>query len=204
MDNQKSEKGIVKFDCHWIRSGALSREVLRDMNRWRDRLYRLGMIGAYENGIGFGNLSIRETGSERFIITGSGTGRFKSLNEEHYTRVTDFDFESNALTCKGPVKASSESLTHAAVYVSDPTIQAVIHIHHLEMWRRLLDTMPTTSRHAAYGSPEVVDEVMDLFRNGDVKEKKLLVMGGHEEGLIAFGEDLEEAGTVLIRALDQD
>jgi L-ribulose-5-phosphate 4-epimerase len=197
------EKGVIKFNCHWIRSEPISREALGDMKPWRDRLYRLGMIGAYENGIGFGNLSIREPGSDRFIITGSGTGRFKSLSGKHYTRVVDFDFKSNALICRGPVKASSESLTHAALYVSDATIQAVIHIHHMEMWKRLLDHMPTTSRDAEYGSPEMVDEVMSLFRDTDVREKKILIMGGHEEGLVAFGRDLEEAGTALLRVLNE-
>lgn len=197
------EKGVIKFNCHWIRSEPISREALGDMKRWRDRLYRLGMIGADENGIGFGNLSIREPGSDRFIITGSGTGKFKSLSGNHYTRVVDFDFKSNALTCRGPVKASSESLTHAAVYVSDATIQAVIHIHHMEMWKRLLDHMPTTSRDAEYGSPEMVDEVMGLFRDTDVREKKILIMGGHEEGLVAFGRDLEEAGTALLRVFNE-
>lgn len=198
-----SENGIIKFNCHWKRSEPLSREALTDMNRWRDRLYRLGMIGAYENGIGFGNLSTREAGSDRFVITGSGTGRIKSLSEKHYTRVVDFDFESNRLTCVGPVRASSESLTHAAVYVSDATVKAVIHIHHKEMWKRLLGNMPTTPRDAEYGSPEMVDEVMELFRSTDVREKKILVMGGHEEGLVAFGGDLEEAGTVLLRVLKE-
>lgn len=194
------EKGIVKFNCHWIRSEPVSREALRDINRWRGKLYRLGMIGAYESGLGFGNLSIREPGSNRFIITGSGTGRVKRLSEKHYTRVMAFDFDSNTLTCKGPVKASSESLTHAAVYVSDSATGAVIHVHHMQMWKRLLDNVATTSREAAYGSPEMAHEVMALFRNTDVREKKILVMGGHEEGLVAFGGNLEEAGTVLLEA----
>lgn len=198
-EGKMDEKGIIKFQCRWIRSVPVSPDALRDMMRWRDRLYRLGMIGAGEDGIGFGNLSVREPGSDGFIITGAGTGRFKSLNENHYTRVVDFDFGSNSLTCKGPVKASSESLTHAAVYVSDPAVHAVIHIHHREMWKRLIDHIPTTSRDAEYGSPEMVDAVMALFLSTDVGEKKILVMGGHEEGLVAFGKDLEEAGTVLLK-----
>lgn len=197
-----NETGTIKFQCRWIPSEPLDMEEFEEMTRWRDNLYRLGLIGAYKNGIGFGNLSMRVNETERFIITGTKTGTWPGIQREHFTLVTQYDFDANTLTCRGPIKASSESLTHAAVYQSDGTIRAVIHVHHLAMWRRLINRMPTTSRSAEYGTPQMAHEVMRLFRSTNVKEEKLLVMGGHEEGLLAFGRNLDEAGSVLLDAFE--
>ncbi|MFZ7111249.1 MAG: class II aldolase/adducin family protein [Desulfatiglandales bacterium] len=197
--NQLKDKGTIKYLCHWNPSGPLDPEEIDEINAWRGRLYRLGLIGAYENGIGYGNLSIRKGQSDAFIITGSGTGRLRSLDETHYTRVTSVDFEANSLTCRGPVRASSESLTHAAVYVSHRATGGVIHIHHMGLWKNLMDCVPTTSPKAGYGTPEMAFEVMRLLRESNFRGKNVLVMGGHEEGLIAFGKGISEAGGLLLK-----
>jgi L-ribulose-5-phosphate 4-epimerase len=76
-------------------------------------------------------------GKNIFVITGSGTGSLKKLSAEHYTRVTAYDLLKNTLTSAGPIKASSESLTHAAVYETLPLINTVLHIHHLALWEKL-------------------------------------------------------------------
>lgn len=193
------EKGIIKYRCRWIEEEPLSPEMIVHINRWRERLYLLGWIGAYENGIGFGNISIRVPDSNRFIITGSGTGRLPVLDVRHYTLVVEVDLDRNTLTCRGPIKASSESMTHAAVYLSSPEINAVIHTHHLELWEALLDRIPTTSRSAEYGTPEMAREVLRLFGETDVGRKKIFVMGGHEEGIMTIGRDLKEAGDFLLK-----
>ena len=54
-----------------------------------------GLIGAYPNGVGFGNVSVRIPRSRRFIISGTATGKIAFLTGAHYTLVTDFDIESN-------------------------------------------------------------------------------------------------------------
>lgn len=192
------EKGIIKYQCRWIEDDPLPPGMIVQINRWRDRLYRKGWIGAYENGVGFGNLSVRIADSRRFIISGSGTGRLNALDVRHYTTVLEVDHVRNALTCQGPIRASSESMTHAAVYLSAPMINAIIHTHHLELWETLIDRIPTTSRSAEYGTSEMVREVLRLFQETDVGKKKIFVMGGHEEGIITFGRDLKEAGDVLL------
>jgi len=191
------KEGYIKFDCIYIESEPIPAEELIEINQWREKLYNLGLIGAYNNGIGFGNISIRIGNSNSFIITGSATGNLKSLNEEHYTRVIDFDFKNNSLTCKGPIKASSESLSHAAVYSVNPEAGAVIHTHNLDIWEKLVDKVPTTSKDAEYGTPEMAEGIEKLFKETDVKNKKILVMGGHREGIISFGKDLREAYNCL-------
>jgi len=187
------KEGYIKFDCKWIKSDPIPAEELIEINQCRGKLYNLGLIGVYSNGIGFGNISTRVGDSNNFIITGSATGNLKSLNEKHYTRVTDFNFKKNSLICKGPIKASSESLSHAAVYSVNPEAGAVIHIHNLNFWEKLIDNVPTTLRNVEYGTPEMAEGIERLFKDTDVKNEKILVMGGHKEGIISFGKDLREA-----------
>ncbi|NOX71196.1 MAG: class II aldolase/adducin family protein [Candidatus Micrarchaeota archaeon] len=191
--------GYIKFNIKWIKAKPLPESVIRELNKWRRKLFDAGLIGMYESGIGFGNISMRIPGTNEFIISGSATGGIENLTAEHYARVTEVDHEKNSLVCVGPIKASSESMTHAAVYDSDHSVNAVIHVHNLRMWKMLLDRVPTTSKEATYGTPEMAEEVMRLFKESDVKEKKIFVMGGHEEGLMTFGKDLDEAGSVMLR-----
>ena len=46
-------------------------------------------------------------------------------------------------------------------------------------------------------------EIQRLFRETDVKEKKILVMAGHKEGIISFGKDLDEAGKIMLNYLSE-
>ena len=70
-----------------------------------------------------------------------------------------------------------------------------------QLWERLINKIPTTSPEAEYGTPEIARDIIRLFKETDVKEKKILVMGGHKEGIISFGKDLDEAGNVLLSYL---
>jgi L-ribulose-5-phosphate 4-epimerase len=193
-------EGYTKFNCNWIKSEPASGDHLEDLNIWRDKLFSLGLIGADENGIGFGNISIRFK-NNTFIITGAATGRLNKLNESHYVLVNEYDLVNNSLICTGPVKASSESLSHAAVYECSPETNAVIHVHHIGMWKNLIYKVPSTSDDVPYGTPEMANEIKRLFNETPVAVEKILVMGGHKEGIIAFGPTLEEAGKILINKM---
>jgi len=186
--------GYIKFNCNWIKQEF--NEDITELNKWRNKLYSLNLIGMYENGIGFGNISKRD--GKEFIITGSKTGGIKNLTKDHFTKVTNWDFNKNSLTCKGPIEASSESLTHAAVYTSNSNINAVIHVHNLNLWKKLIYKIPTTNEKVEFGTPDMAYEIMRLFKESDLINKKILVMGGHKEGIISFGKDLEEAENVLL------
>jgi ribulose-5-phosphate 4-epimerase/fuculose-1-phosphate aldolase len=109
------------------------------------------------------------------------------------------DFEKNWLRYEGSGIPSSESLTHAAVYKSDPQTGAVIHCHDSKLWAALLNQAPTSSKAVEYGTPEMAYEMTRLFKITDVQSRKILVMAGHERGIVAFGKDLEEAFAVLMR-----
>jgi L-ribulose-5-phosphate 4-epimerase len=202
--NRQMENGYTKFNCQLIKTEACIFNEMNLVNIWRDKLHALGLIGVYENGVGYGNISIRvncahsDVTTSRFIITGTATGSLNTLNEHHFTKVLSFSLEDNSLTCIGPIKASSESLTHAAIYQSDLTVNAVIHVHDPNLWVQLMNKIPTTSSHIEYGTPEMAKEVIRLFKDTRIAAQKIMVMGGHEAGIISFGSNLEEAGSIIL------
>jgi L-ribulose-5-phosphate 4-epimerase len=167
------------------------------LNACRRKLLQLRLIGVDSNGIGFGNLSVRDGTTNNFYVTGSGTGGTPELELADYARVVAYDFGRNWLQCESSTIASSESLTHAAVYESEPEARAIIHCHSLKLWATLLGQVPTTSEAVGYGTPEMAYEVRRLFWMTDVKSRKIFVMGGHEAGVVTFGKDLQEAFAVV-------
>ncbi|VVB75246.1 Methylthioribulose-1-phosphate dehydratase [uncultured archaeon] len=198
------EEGYIKFNCDFIKAPAIPRAKLEEIIKWRQKFYSLGLIGMYANGIGFGNISVRkENDSQEFIISGSATGGLAQLDENHFTLVIQSEFEKNFLICEGPIVASSESMTHAAIYECDKKANAVIHIHNKAFWEYLLNKVPTTSKDAAYGTPEMAREIFRLFSAQKSWPRKLIAMEGHEEGIISFGASLDEAGKALLDAFNE-
>lgn len=192
------EKGYVKYQCDWEKTPAVGSKLVTELNVYRTKLYKLGYIGIYPNGIGFGNMSARIQGNT-FLVTGTATGGLAVLSKEHFTIVTAYDFRKNWLACQGPIQASSEALTHAAVYESSPETQAVIHIHNLMLWSKLKNNVPTTTSNVEYGTPEMAVEIKRLFNETDLYKTKILVMAEHEEGIITFGETVSESFDLIIK-----
>jgi ribulose-5-phosphate 4-epimerase/fuculose-1-phosphate aldolase len=172
---------------------------LAELNAHRRKLLQLGLIGVDPNGIGFGNLSVRDDATDNFYITGSATGGIHELTLADCAKVVECDFDRNRIRYEGSALPSSESLTHAAIYESDATAGAVMHCHDSKLWAAVLNEAPTTSKAADYGSAEMANEIMQLFTCTDVESRKIVVMAGHEAGILTFGKDLEEAFAVLMR-----
>jgi L-ribulose-5-phosphate 4-epimerase len=188
----------IKFTCEQAAAEITSFDGLAELNAYRRKLRQLRLIGVDANGIGFGNLSIRDGTTKHFYVTASATGGKPELTLEDYARVVAYDFEKNWLRYEGSAIPSSESLTYAAIYESDAVTGAVIHCHDLKMWAALLNRAPTTSKAIDYGTPEMAYEIARLFKSSDVQYRKILAMAGHEGGILAFGKDLEEAFAVLM------
>jgi ribulose-5-phosphate 4-epimerase/fuculose-1-phosphate aldolase len=189
----------IKFTCERAAAEITSFDGLAELNAYRRKLLQFRLIGADANGIGFGNLSIRDGATNNFYITGSATGGIPELTLADCARVVAYDFARNWLRCEGSAIPSSESLTHAAVYASDTDTGAIIHCHDSKLWAALLNRAPTSSNTVEYGTPEMAYEVLRLFNVTDVQRRKILVMAGHEGGVVAFGRDLGEAFGVLMR-----
>jgi ribulose-5-phosphate 4-epimerase/fuculose-1-phosphate aldolase len=197
------DEGYIKFNANWKKSLPIAKDKLENLQHWRNQMYAHHLIGAYPNGIGFGNISERTLGDNQFYISGSATGNFSHLTNEHYARVIDFDLLKNRLTCRGPIVASSESMSHAVIYQECPWVNGVIHIHHLDLWKKLLHQVPTTDQSATYGTPEMAFSIIDLLKKTDLPSVKIFVMEGHEEGIFAFGKDLDEAGKIIFKWLER-
>ena len=185
------DEGYIKFNYNWIDSNI--DYDISEINEIRNRLFNLNFVGAYEGNIGYGNISIRV--DDNFLITGTGTGNLDQLTKKDYSLVTEYNFDKNSLICTGRTRASSESLTHAAIYESDDDINAIIHIHSKDLWIELMNRVPTTSKDIGYGTPEMAYELIRLCKQ--IKEK-IVVMAGHDSGIITFGKNLQEAENILM------
>jgi len=190
------DDGVIKFNCNWEKT-PLTVAVPSSLKAWRDKMHQLKFIGEYEEvKIGYGNISVKtELG---FLVSGTQTGNVYPISDNDFTLVTTYNIDSNEVLCKGLIKASSESLTHAAVYEADQSINAIIHIHNKALWDKLKDKMPTTNKEVPYGTPQMALEIKRLFNETNVLTQKVIVMAGHEEGIIAFGNNLEEAGEIVL------
>jgi ribulose-5-phosphate 4-epimerase/fuculose-1-phosphate aldolase len=188
----------VKFTYECARAEIAAFDQLAELNECRRKLRELHLIGVDSNGIGFGNLSVRDGATAKFYVTGSATGGLSKLALTDCVRVVAYDFEKNWVGYEGAAIPSSESLTHAAIYESDPMAIAVIHCHDLVLWRTLLEHGARSSKAVAYGTPEMAYEIMRLFNASDVRTRNILVMAGHEGGIIAFGKNFKTAFGILM------
>ena len=196
-------EGYIKFNYNWEQKEIrIQDEILGQLQSSRTKLYELGLIGMYPDGIGYGNISVKSGESSSFIITGSATGQYARLDPRHFALVTSYNFARNSISSKGLTKASAESLSHAAVYESLPKVGAVVHVHCLGLWERLLNVIPTTSTEIEYGTPEMARAIQQLI--AEMKgDEKVIVMGGHREGILAFGSNPEEATSEILKIYNQ-
>lgn len=205
------QEGVIKFELEFRPALPLPAAALREINAWRKVLYLLRFTGqdpGRYDGLGYGNISQRLAPFEvppeqrRFVISGTQTGGLAELGTEHYTTVLESSPEENRLVAAGPIRPSSESLTHAALYGLDSSLRCVMHAHSPEIWRHAAALgLPCTDPAAAYGTPEMAAETRRLFHDEKVRAGGVLVMGGHEDGVVAFGPSAEAAGTVLLHVL---
>lgn len=193
------DEGVTKYNCIFHKTEAPAEEAIRTLNQYRNTLFTLGMIGVYPDGIGYGNVSRRADDPRQFWITGTQTGAKPVLDAADYCLVTQYDIQHNTVHCEGLIAASSESMTHAAVYALSPAIGAVIHVHHRPLWLAGRTGLPTTAAEIPYGTPAMAYEMKRLFWDTRLSEEKILLMLGHDEGVISFGKDLSEAFEILKR-----
>jgi len=205
------EEGVIKFDLQYTASGPLPFNTLSELNAWRRILWQLTLVGQSPErygGYGFGNVSQRippldaPAGQRQFAISGTQTGGMETLDASHYAVIKAYDPEANRVMAEGPVKPSSESLTHGMLYDLDTDIHAILHVHSPPIWQQASAlNIPVTDTAVAYGTPEMAREAGRLFRETDVLHKGIFSMGGHEDGIVAFGTTPGEAGKVLLNAL---
>jgi hypothetical protein len=173
---------------------CISEAEIAELDIARHKIWKIGGIGVDE-GYGYGNISQRcSDNAAHFIISGSQTGHLENLTNTQYAKVTYWKIKNNLLFCQGKIQASSEALTHAVLYDINTDIQVVIHIHNNLFWKKNLNKLATSDEKAEYGTPEIAQSVRFLFTNKVVKSlPNIIIMGGHQDGILVFGESLAQA-----------
>ncbi|WP_455206576.1 class II aldolase/adducin family protein [Kaarinaea lacus] len=199
----KENEGVIKYRLDFSESAPVAYDQIREINAWRRIFYLLGLIGQDPDrygGYGFGNVSCRFNPHDNtLLISGTQTAHLEELGPEHYAKVTLCDPLHNHIIADGPVKPSSEALTHGAIYRLDPSINYVIHVHSPDIWQYAAQlTIPSTAKQVSYGTPEMAKEIERLLHNADTRQKHIIAMGGHEDGIITYGASAKEAGETLI------
>ncbi len=118
--------------------------------------------------------------------------------------MTAYNAATNQVVAEGPVRPSSESMTHGVIYDLDSQLRAVLHVHSPDIWQTAAaQGIPVTDPAVEYGTPEMSQEVERLFAESDVRHTGIFSMGGHEDGIVAFGQNVEQAGNRLLTALKE-
>ncbi len=211
----RSPEGVIRFEAlHTARmlDPRVHGDTARALAAWREVLARLRVLGRDADryqGFGFGNVSARvgpmgdvPRGRRRFLVTGSQTGGRIDVTLDDFCLVERWDTAANRVWSEGMVPPSSESLTHGALYDVGADVRVVLHGHAPEIWRhaRALG-LPVSRPEIENGTPAMAAEVVRMWRESTLASVGLLVMGGHEDGVLAFGRAPDEAGGVLVRQL---
>lgn len=208
------DEGAIKFHAEHREEPLEPRryaELACRLIAWREILAKTGLVGQEPRlygGFGYGNVSARvgAPGMARrrraFLVTGTQTSGKRCMTLADFCVVEGYDERGNRVESRGLVLPSSESMTHGSVYDLGPHIRYVFHSHSATIWRRRRQLrLPTTDPRVAYGTPEMAREVARLYRSSALAELQILAMGGHEDGIIAFGKTAEEVGEVMLRYL---
>ncbi len=208
------DEGVIKFHAEHRREALVPRrfgELACRLVAWREILAKTGLVGqdpSLYGGFGYGNVSARvgpPSKSRRqrsFLVTGTQTSGKVAMTLRDFCVVERYDERTNQAARHGEVLPSSESMTHGAVYDLGTHVRFVFHTHSAAIWRRARRLrLPTTDPAVPYGTPEMAREVGRLYRTTPLAELRILAMGGHEDGVLAFGRTAEEVGEVMLRTL---
>jgi len=205
------DEGVIKYRLEFTPAPPLPAAKLTELIAWQRIARQLGLLGrdpARYGGLAYGNLSLR-LADDGFVISATQSADVPDPGPEHYAQVSDWDCAGNRIVAQGPARPSSESLTHAALYDADPAIGCIIHGHAPTIWqRRDALGLASTAADVAYGTPAMATEVARLYRESGLAGHGTLAMGGHQDGVLAFGRDPDEAGWEMVlllrRALSLD
>ncbi len=196
------QEGVIKFSYEFEKREKVPKASW-DLQVWRDLFVGYALIGQLPDrygGFGFGNLSCRV--GEAFSITASQTGGLKRPAAIDYALVHDWSLARNHLSASGVKEPSSESLTHAAIYESCPSVAFVFHVHSPMIWHaRQQLGLPETSAEIPYGTVLMAQTLKSLAR--DLGPDGIIAMAGHEDGIIAWSTTAMGAGALIFRALHE-
>jgi ribulose-5-phosphate 4-epimerase/fuculose-1-phosphate aldolase len=206
-----AEDGVISYNLQLSPAPPLPWARLQVLDGWRQILYLLGLIGRDPRrygGFAFGNISRRllpadaPAGCRPFVISGSQTGGLARLSARHYVTVLKCSAEEALVVAAGQIPPSAEALTHAALYDADDGVRFVMHVHCPELWRQAGTLgIARTDVAAAGGTVDLARAIAELLEDPAVRRRGLFAMGGHEDGLVAFGRSAQGAAFALTELL---
>ncbi|MGR8935967.1 MAG: class II aldolase/adducin family protein [Gammaproteobacteria bacterium] len=200
------QEGVIKYLLHHHPAILDANIDITEINAWRSVLQRLGLIGQNPlkyGGLGYGNISRRlQHPFGGFLVSGTQTGHLVHLTRADYCIVRHAEPRNNTLEAVGPCQPSSEALTHAVVYRQLAGVQCVIHVHCPEIWQHATDLqLAATAADIPYGTPEMAAAVEQLLAVPHCLQRRLFIMRGHQDGVVSYGNDIQEAAQSLIACL---
>ena len=191
------QEGVIQFNLSHHSSDAKQYPELKELICWHQRIHALELIGqspSRYDGYAYGNMSQRLSGNE-FLISGTQTGGISHLTADHYAHIDHCDITNNHVQSHGPIKPSSECMSHAAVYTASPSAMAVIHIHNPDIWQQHHALqLSTTAADIEYGTPNMAKAVLHCIEHSP----QCIAMLGHEDGIICFADDMNSAGEQIL------
>ena len=81
--------------------------ALKELDALRTELFDAGLIGMRQDGIGYGNISLRT--EKGFVISATATGGIRELGADGYSLVTEWSLAGNRLSCSGAASGQFRS-----------------------------------------------------------------------------------------------
>ena len=191
------DEGVIKFHFELNKTAPLDSEYWKELEKWRLKLFDKKLIGEYPTEkVGYGNLSQRILNTETFTITGTQTGRERILDGSYYTNITECNLLLSKVVASGPIAPSSETLTHFAIYRVSSDIKTIFHIHDQTIWEYMIkNNYDFTSENVSYGTEMMATEAQNCIGS---KLDGIFVMKGHQDGVIAYAENCQKAGELIL------
>lgn len=213
----EEREGVIKFSLKHralsepvsspeLRESSVSgnSSVLEELRQWRDlarRLYLLGQDPKRYQGLGYGNISARDS-ETTFLISASQTSGVVVSDDTTFARVLAADLKHNEIVSEGVHPPSSESMTHAALYQCSEQVQWVVHSHCPDIWNASDQLgLPFTEETIPYGTPDMAYAVQALFHQMASPEQGIFVMKGHQDGVVSYGQTAQLAMDVMLTTL---
>ncbi|MDT8404915.1 class II aldolase/adducin family protein [Sulfuriflexus sp.] len=202
----RQEEGVIQFQLTHRVCAAGHYLELAGLIAWHRQVHALGLIGQEPTrygGFAYGNMSHRLHDDE-FLISGTQTGGLAILTAAHYAHVESCDITHNRVVSHGPIKPSSECMSHAAIYAACPAAMAVIHVHNPLLWQHYLALgLASTPADVGYGTPAMADAVAGCIERLESSGPACIAMLGHEDGIICFADNIDSAGQHLLALYEQ-
>lgn len=195
-DNQTEIEGLRKYKLEHLKLDLeeLSKVAVK-IESIRKKLYSRKYIGTDNTGQSYGNISMKLSNSNIFVISSTQTGFKTTTSLNDYSLIFDYDLEQFTTKAFGLKEPSSETLTHACVYDCDNSISAIIHIHDFRLWEKMINSCcHNVTAEVPYGTAEMTIETRKIVNDRNRKDQNdIFAMAGHHGGIVSYGCNLNDA-----------